>query len=719
MSPPFQGGRIEITTKPGAAAFHGALFYIDSEGAFNATDPFSTVATPAAKRRFGFELGGPVRKNKSDFFLALEKRNIDEFNVVNALTLDDQGQQTSLNQAVSAPQRLWIASARAEAQVSATDTAALSFSVNTNTLGNEGVGGLILPAAGASQTLSESDLRFTNTAILSPNLLHETRVGYTWKRNLMVPNSLTPSLQVSGYFTGGGSLAQGLNDRERDLEIDDDLLISRGRHNLTFGVQSLGIFIQDFDPYTFNGAYVFGGGSAPALNAQNQATGQNEYITPLEQYRRYQLSLPGGTATTYQQTVGSPGVPLTQWRAAWYGQDTIRLSPTFTLATGLRYAVQTDPSTFSNFAPRAGLSWAPGRKQSWIYHVRAGLFNEPVNATYATEAARLNGIRQQQTLVYNPVYSSPLVPGPNSIAVTALQRFAAHFEQLNAVQLQAAVEHDFPHQWHAHGSFTWGGDWGVYRTRNTNAPLVSSQVGLPPDPLQALSAPRPLGGSSNVYQYQNSGHLTGDVLFLGVDQHSYRRFGFTVGYLHLNFKTDSPSNAGLPQSSYTDLGEASRPDWDQTNRVFAFGNAALPLGIVLAVQFDSESGLPYNIITGTDANGDGTFNDRPAYASTPGDGVYSTPFGLMTSNTTNGNVPRNLGTMPWTTHLDANLRRAFVLEKTKSGASRTLAFNARSANLLNHTNATAVGTVVSASNLGQAVAAEAARRLELGARFSF
>jgi hypothetical protein len=89
--PPWGGGVIEITTKPGPPAFHGALFFTDSNGIFNATNPFSTTATPASKERYGFELSGPIIRQKSDFFLALEKRDIDEFNVVNATTLDTNG----------------------------------------------------------------------------------------------------------------------------------------------------------------------------------------------------------------------------------------------------------------------------------------------------------------------------------------------------------------------------------------------------------------------------------------------------------------------------------------------------------------------------------------------------------------------------------------------------------------------------------------------------
>jgi hypothetical protein len=43
--------RIEIITKPGVKAVHGALFFVENDGAFNATDPFSVTATPASNQR--------------------------------------------------------------------------------------------------------------------------------------------------------------------------------------------------------------------------------------------------------------------------------------------------------------------------------------------------------------------------------------------------------------------------------------------------------------------------------------------------------------------------------------------------------------------------------------------------------------------------------------------------------------------------------------------
>ena len=159
--PPFWRGIIEITTKPGADAFHGGVFFTDSDGIFNATNPFSVSATPAGRRRYGFELSGPIISQKSDFALALEKRDIDEFNVVNAVTLNadgslgPNGNGVPEQQTVSAPQRLWIASARGDWQVTPNNIASLSFSANVNNQGNMGVGGQTLANAGYSSLVSE------------------------------------------------------------------------------------------------------------------------------------------------------------------------------------------------------------------------------------------------------------------------------------------------------------------------------------------------------------------------------------------------------------------------------------------------------------------------------------------------------------------------------------------------------------------------------------
>jgi hypothetical protein len=716
---PYLGGRIEITTKPGADPFHGALFFTDSDGSFNATDPFSVTATPAGKRRYGFELSGPVVRKKVDFALALEKRDIDEFNVVNAVTLDADGNQSPLQQTVTAPQRLWIASARDDWQISPKDLATLSFSANVNNLGNQGVGGLTLAGAGYSSLVSEYDLRLNNTLTLSPNLLHETRIGYSWKRTEQTPLSSAPSLQVAGYFTGGGATTQNLNNRERDLEVDDDLMVTQGKHTWKIGVQSLGFFVHDYDPNTFNGAYLFGGGSAPLLDPNNNPTGETTTVSGIEQYRRALLGLPGGSPTTYQLTTGTPLVSLSQWRVGLFGQDAIKLASRLTAVAGVRYQIQTSPGSFANFSPRVGLAWAPDKKSTWVIHLRAGIFHNPNPQSYATEVYRLSGDRQQQRTVYSPSYSNPLSLVPASIEVGTVNQFLPALNQPSSLQTHIGIEHNFHNGLHVSTTLYWFADWGEIQIRNINAPLINSSVGIPSDPTAALLAPRPGTPNLNVMQYENSAHSSGNIYVFGGDRNTGKRATLSVYYVHVNAKSDATSALGSPQSSYTNKGETSRADWVGDNAVYAEGSIHLPFKLDFSSILDARNGVPYNVTTGTDANGDGNFNDRPSYASAPGSGVYSTRFGLLTTNTVNGDVPRNLGTMPTVLHLDGNLRRVITLNPKDKDHPRTLTFNSRCANLVNHTNVTAVNTVLSSGTLGQPLTAETARRVELGVRFTF
>ncbi len=711
------GGRIEIFTKPGAAAIHGSIFANGGAGFLNATDPFSTAAAPAGNQRFGFELSGPVVA-KTSFFVALEKRTIDEQSVTYATILGANGTPAPLHTTVAAQQRLWVASARLDWQAAKNNIATLSFSGNVNDADNQGVGGLALEEAGYGLSNHQYILRASDTEQFTPRLLQETRVGYTWNGIRQTPNSVAPSLNVSGFFLGGGSTAGYLQRRDGQLELDDVLEYTHGSATLRFGTQAMGTFVRDVVPDTFNGAYLFGGQTAPVLDGAGKPTVGQQSIDALEQYRRARLGLDGGSATSYEQTGGTAAVPFDQWRQAFFIQGTTKLAHRVTTELGMRYEFQTEPSTRNNFAPRAGVTWAIDSEAKWVVQANSGIFTEALLPTFARETERLNGVRQQQLTAYSPVYGNPLSPQSSAIQVSARNMFGPTIHQPGYIESLLGIEHTLGRGWKIAALTDFGESWGGLRLRNINAPHVLSGTG-PVQVAAAVQAPRPFGPGKNIFQYEASGHLTGEDLDVRLS-HSSKRFTMMATYIWLKAVGDQDDPAVTsPQNSYSEAGEKSRIAWNFRRRLLLTSTVSLPYRVQLASQVDLRGGLPYNIVTGTDANGDGILNDRPGVSAVAGPDVYNTRYGLLTPNATNGTATRNLGTMPAIFRTALNLSRTFPLEKGKPSGSRSIAINVRGNNILNHTNVTAVDPVLGSSTFDVGVAAEAARRIEGGVRFSF
>jgi hypothetical protein len=546
-------------------------------------------------------------------------------------------------------------------------------------------------------------LRLSNLQTISANLLHETRIGYTWRYSTDSPNSTAPSLAVAGAFTGGGVTTGSLQTHERDLEFDDDVLLTHGKHSLKAGIQLLDTSLHNSMPIDFNGTFVFGGGPAPALDGSGNAI----TITGLEQYRRAILGLPGGAPTQFNVGVGTAAIALNQLQLVFYVQDQWKLMPRLSLALGMRWALQNTPETIGNIGPRLGFAWSPDRKQKTVLHARTGLFFGPVDVQTALTAQRLNGINQRQLQVYGPQYSQPLTTGLATI--TTLRTPLPPFSQTPSLQSHVGMEHEFPRHWHAQANFYLVHAWDLVRSRNINPPEDGTPTG-----------PRPIVPDINLYQFQQSGHLGGNVLFAGIDQHSLRRLQVFAGYIRMDLRGDADSDNFFPQNGASDHGELARPSWEATHHFIVFSNIVLPKGVSLGIQFDAASGLPYNVTTGFDNNGDGVFNDRPFIASTGAAGeIYATPFGPLSPIGTGATLGRNAGTLPWNVHFDTNLSRSFALPHAAGKEPQTLAVNLRSTNLLNHTNVTAVGGVLGSPLFAQPYIADSGRRVEAGLRWSF
>ncbi len=715
--PPFDGGRVEVYTKPGQSAFHGALFATNGSPWENARDPFSNSKAAIGKQRYGFELTGPVRKQGSDFALDLEHRIIDNFGVVNAITLDTLGNQVNTIANVPTPQSLWIGEARLDWQLGARNTFIATYSANVNSLQNVGVGGTSLAATGYDSGQYEHVLRFTDITTANVHLMHEARVSLKWDGEDDLPNSIAPQVQVAGAFTGGGATIGAQQLHEFNIEADDDAILTTKSHTLKFGTQLMVYNEHQQLTTNFNGTYTFGGGPAPVLDGSNTALpGQTEVISGIEQYRRATYlnpltnsaqPLPGGSPTAFSNVVGTPNVAFTQIQDALYVQDDWNVGRGVHIASGLRYYAQNDPLLLSAITPRAGILWSPTKKGTWTLHAHAGLFGSMVGESTESEVLREDGAARITSTVYNPVYNNPFL---NATSIHSLRTYSPHLTNSSIAIENFGGTRALPHGWNVSGDYYFGRIWNYTRSNNINSPLNGSPTG-----------PRPGPADTDVLQVQPSGQGVANIEFVGVEQHTLKYVQLFFGGVRVNLLDDTDDRElNTPQSAFTDAGEfahrTNQPVWN------VFGNATftLPEKVQLSGDLNAGGDAHYNITTGFDNNGDGNFNDRPQYAAPGTPGAVQTPFGLLVASGGPAVFPRNKGVLPWTFHLDTNLQRAFTItHNPKAEHQQTLTLNVRSSNVLNHTNVTSVGGVLGSPFFGVPYAADNGRRVEAGLRYSF
>ena len=706
--PPYSGGRVNIFTKAGEKAFHGALFATNGSPWENARDPFSPGKAPLGKQRYGFELTGPIRKKGSDFALDLEHRTINNYAVVNAITLNAAGSAMTFVANVANPQSLWEGEARIDWQIGSRNNFVATFSSNVAGLQNLGVGGTMLAETGYDSNQYDHVLRFLDLTTISERLVHEARLSIRWDGQGASPVSEAPQINVAGSFTGGGSTTGPQQLHEFNLEADDDAIISSRKDTLKVGTQFMLYGENQQLTNNFNGTYTFGGGTAPMLDSNNvPVPGATQTISGIEQYRRTLLKLPGGTPTAFSNVEGSPLVRFAQLQDAVYIQDDLNAGHGLHLQGGLRYALQNNPTTFNAITPRVGLLWSP-KKSRFTFHFRAGLFSTVFKQTDQAEVLREDGVQRITSTVYNPVYGDPFATGT---PIRSERRFSPHITSASNVSQEEGVSYDLGLGFHVNASYSSNRMWNDLRTKNINAPLN----GIPTGP-RALGIP-----NLNLLEMQNSAQNRGNAQVLDLANTRFKFLQVEAGAVRVRVTTDADTDHFFtPQSSFSDVGEFAQSTGSPVWQMWGGFWLRLPHLFFLSTDFNANGDEHYNLTTGFDNNGDGDFNDRPEYATPGSPGAIATRYGLLTSTGGIGVLRRNEGVLPWRFYIDPNIQKVFPLTKDpKAEHKQQVTVNIRSSNVLNHTNVLQEGGVLGSPLFGVRFAADNGRRVEAGVRYSF
>lgn len=645
-------GRIEIFTKPGTDKLHGQAFMAFSDESLNARNPFAPERVPYQVRQYGGNVTGSFKKRAS-YFIDVEKRDIDENAVVNALGLDSSLNVVPISEAIVAPQRRTNFSARFDLQLSRNNTLVARYGMLHDNLDNQAVGGFALPSQGLNTTLTEHTLQLTETAVLSPSLLNETRFQFIHSAVERRGDSSQPALEVRGAFIGGGSRVGLATNNANRYELHNLTTWARETHNMKFGGRLRISSIDDTARQVFNGLYVF---------------------SSLAQYQQVLSGVPLATPAQFARGAGTPLSKVNRVDVGAFVQDDWRIHPTFTFSYGLRFESQTNVRDKVDFAPRLGFAWAPGvsaktSRPTTVIRGGIGLFYLRFAEDLTLQSERFDGLTQQQVIVNRPVFF-PLVPPVESLTTSAPQtiwRVADDYKSPAIIDMALSLEQQLPLRTTFGVTYLHQIDRHLVRSRAINAPIPGTFVpGLPG------SGVRPFGDETNIFLLESSGIATGDVLLFSIRSQMHRRFSiFSLIRLYRE-KSNAEGPYDFPSNSYDISPEYARTINSLGPSAFIGSSIVLPWGITFNPLIRAASGPRFNVITGRDTNGDTVFTERPALAtdlSKPG--VIVTPFGAFDPNPTAGQliVPRNFGKGPATFYVNLRIGKTIGFGGNGNGPS--------------------------------------------------
>ena len=188
------------------------------------------------------------------------------------------------------------------------------------------------------------------------------------------------------------------NQSQNQYQFDDDLSISKGSHNLKFGVSYRPVQYDIFQAFLFGGDYQYLDGAVSYLQSLPLLIGA---LAPaatagLEQYNLAVGYPAGGPASTnlsasqlyvtglplvLEQGAGNGQYNATTQPIGFYAQDSWKVAHNLTIDYGGRLDIYHEPNNYPTTyfgSPRAGIAWDPFSGGKTVVRAGGGLFVAPL-----------------------------------------------------------------------------------------------------------------------------------------------------------------------------------------------------------------------------------------------------------------------------------------------------------------------------------------------------
>lgn len=653
--------RIEVITKSSADRYHGTFNFLFRDHHLNARDAFAAKRPKEQRRMFEGSLFGPVGSSKKTSLLLSGARQEEDLQAV----VLAQGPDETIQENVPAPQVNTTLSARLTWQAS--DRQSMFFQQNFQDRWQEniGVGGTTLKEAGAQWRFREDEFVFNQSFSFSPKLLSQFRIllGRYWTPSRS--HVKAPRLVVTDAFTGGGAQLDRLST-ELHTSITWLLIQSSGNHTFKYGIN-----IPDW--------------SRRALVDRTNEIG-TLFFASLTEYvsnRPYAVLLQRG----------NPKVIFVEKNVGGFFQDEWRLRKNLSIAAGFRYDWQNHLGDGNNFAPRLAMAWSPQQARKLVLRAGAGFFFERSSPGPIWDILRYDGRRLQRYLLSGDQIPDLSQPLPDSLA-SSVHRWARDIELPYAIQFNAGFEYQLGRETTLAVNYIGTQAPNQLRSRDGNAPLPPDFTGRPDSNLNVLRWIESAGRlESNSLEVTLRGRVAPKVT--GTAQYVFGKTMTDTGTVGWSPSGGWEPRDWYPADSFAPSGEWGRADTDRRHQFNFLGTAALHRWANFGLSVSLLSGIPFNITTGRDENGDGLALDRP-----PG-------------------FSRNTGAGPGLVVVDLRWYREFRLQPAKKENSPTATLSLDAFNLFNRVNYQNFVGALSSPFFGTAVATQPPRRLQLGFRVQF
>src|ERR1043165_540753 len=685
--------RIDILTRPGTDKFRGGASLNFNDESLNSRNPFavnSSKRTPFQIRQYEMNLSGPIVKKKASFFFNFGRIETDDNELVRATILDDNLNPTTFGQAFVVPRRNLFLSPRFDYAINTNNTLVVRYNYNRFKAENQGLGGFTLPERAFDLLTVNQNVQATETAILNPTMINETRFQFTNNRNEQIGSNAIPALDVSGSFSSGGSQVGESVSERKSWELSNFIAKQHGTHAIKFGGRVRHIDLDDTNEGNFGGNWIFTGGFGLTSIQRYQKTLelQEQGFTPA------QIRANGGGATSFRLNAGNPFAAVHQTDYGVFVQDDWRIRPNLTLSYGLRYEIQTNAHSKLDFAPRIAVAWSPGAANSakppkMVIRFGTGFFYNRFNENSTLQTIRFNGVNVIQTQVTEPFdknsaptiveqqapnvaaiynilnqWSPTAVPNVSTVPVTqqGIWQVDPNLQIPTVYVVGTQVERQLPRNITMFVGFYNIHIIHVIRARVVNAPLPGTisdvlRNGIRPDPRQG-----------DIFRYEASGQFNQRQFFVGFNSRLSRMFQLNGNYSLSKTTNDTDGQGGalFPMNSYDTSGEFGRSSFDIRHRFTVFGTVNLPWWkVVLNPFIIANTGPGFNITTGLDRNLDRQYNERPSFAAADApcsEVIKCTRFGKFNLEPLPGEtiIPRNYGQAPGSFVVNLRISRAFA-----------------------------------------------------------